>query len=208
MRGRRRRGASRLGGLVILAAVAADSPVLAQSKCAKIQLLASGQAAGRSTACAARAAETGAPLDQACLDAAAEKLRRKWARAVSRGDCPTPASVDDGQAVVDAFLGAVVALTLPAAAPHCCDTGPACYAAPSIDASTCPFELLGTLGPPGSVCGGAGDCVAPPASGGPCCELSYTCVTGSSVDAPTCTSAGGTYHASAVCDASGACVTP
>lgn len=208
MTGRRRAGPSRLAGLAILAAVAVDGPVLAQSKCASLQLSAAGLAARRYAACAARAADTGAALDQACLDAAADKLRRKWQRAVSRADCPAAASADDAQAVVEQFLGALLALTLPSAAAHCCDTGATCFAAPSIDASTCPFELLGTLGPPGSVCSGAGDCVVPPASGGPCCELPYTCVTGSTTDAPNCTAAGGTFHASAVCDANGHCVTP
>ena len=206
MRGRGRRGASRLGGLVVLAAIAADGPVLAQSKCAKFQLLAAGQAARRYTVCAAGAAVTGAALDQACLDTAADKLRGKWERAVARGDCPTSTSADDARAAVEAFLAAVVGLTLPGAAAHCCDTGTACYVAPSIDSSTCQFELSGTLGPPGSVCDGAADCVATPTAGGPCCQLSYACVTGSNFDAPTCTAAGGTYQASAVCDAGGACV--
>jgi hypothetical protein len=207
MRERRRRGVSRLGGLVVLVAVAADGPVLAQSRCAKGQLLATGLAARRYTACAARAADLGAPLDQTCLDMAADKLRRKWERAVSRGDCATAGSADDALAVVDAFLASVLALTLPGAAAHCCDTGAGCFAAPSIDSSTCSFELSGTLGPPGSVCDAAGDCTLPPASGGPCCELSYTCATGS-VDASTCAAAGGTYHALAVCNPSGACVAP
>ena len=207
MSGRRRLGASRLGGLVVLAAIAADGPVFAQSKCAKLQLLAAGQAARRHAACAARVAQTGAPLDQTCVDAVTEKLRRKWERAMTRGDCPTAASADDAQAAVDAFLAAVLGLALPGSAARCCDTGPACFAAPSIDASTCPFELLGTLGPPGSVCDGAGDCTAPPAVGGPCCQLTYTCVTGSTVDAPACEMVEGTYHASAVCNGSGACVT-
>jgi hypothetical protein len=206
MRDRRRRGASRLGWLVILAAIAAGSPVRAQSKCAKFQLLATGQAARRYTACAANAAETGAPLDQACLDTVADKLRRKWERAVARGDCPTAAAADDAQAVLETFLAAAVGLTLPGAAAHCCDAGSACYVAPSIDASSCQFELSGTLGPPGSVCDGAADCATTPASAGPCCQLSYVCVTGSNFDAGTCAAAGGSYHAAAVCDASGACV--
>jgi hypothetical protein len=200
------RGRWRVAGLVAVAVLAAAGPVLAQSKCAKLQLLAAGMAARRYTACAARAAETGSPRDQVCLDAVVDKLRHKWDRAVARDDCPLAATAVDAQAALDSFLAALTGLVLPAA--HCCDTGPTCFAAPSIDESTCASELLGTLGPPGSVCGGGGDCVAPPASGGPCCELSYTCVAGPSGDATTCTSAGGTFHASAVCDADGHCVTP
>src|SRR5262245_17286038 len=132
--------AASLRALIVVGITATAAPAEAQSKCAKIQLLATGQAARSQAICAARAAETGEAIDQACLDAATDKLARKWERAVARGDCPTAASAGDGYQLVNSFRAALVDVVIPAAASHCCDAGIACYAGASIDASTCPFE--------------------------------------------------------------------
>ena len=207
MTGLRRRGASCLGVPIALGLAMSIAPAHAQSRCAKLQLLAAGQAARQQAVCAARAAASGSAIDAACLTRAADKLRRKWDRAVARGDCPTTASATDGQSLVSAFLDSLLTAVQPAAG-RCCDTGPSCFAAPSIDAPACELELLGTLGPHGSVCDGAsGDCVVPPGAGGLCCELPYeVCVAGTNVDAGNCAAVGGTHHTSAICDVAGTCV--
>jgi len=197
-----------LVALVLLALPAA--PARAQSRCAHLQYAAAGEAARRKAHCAARAATLGSPLDAACRALADARLARRWARAVARGDCPTPADAAAAQAVIDDFLAALTQLLTPPPPSHCCDSGARCFGGPSIDASTCQFELLGTLGAPGSVCDGAsGDCVAPPSTGGLCCAfLGAVCTAGPNDDPALCLAAGGQFSTTAVCQPTGACTAP
>lgn len=86
----------------------------------------------------------------------------------------------------------------------CCDFATGCSSAPS--AIAC-LELAGgtTVGG-GAVCDASGDCVTPPASPGGCCEgVVIFPVCSMVVDQTTCESDGGTFHGSAICEASAVC---
>jgi len=112
------------------------------------------------------------------------------------------------QHLVDGFAATLTATLDPPLVSHCCDVGASCFAAASIDQAICAFELLGTPGPPGSVCDGAtGDCVLPPGTGGPCCALSSlsVCSAGPTLDPANCFAAGGLDYPMAVCVPSGTC---
>jgi hypothetical protein len=180
----------------------------AQSKCDKLRFLAAGHVARLQAACAAEAAAGATAVDPACLAAAAGKLQRKWDRATARGDCSATTDAPAVQAIVDDFLSVLGDAVQPPTVQACCDTGPSCFAGPSIDAPGCELELFGTLGPPGSVCDGAGDCTAPPGTGGSCCSLTSLslCSAGPGVDPQACLLAGGLDFPSAVCEPSGGCV--
>lgn len=200
-----------LPSLVLLAGFAADAVADAPSKCDKLRFLAAGHAVRLEMACAAAAAAAGTTVDAGCLANAAERLGRKWERAGARGDCTTTVDTGAAQAIVDGFVAALDHALHPPVLQNCCDTGPACFAGPSIDASGCQLELFGTLGPPGSVCDGAtGDCVAPPATGGPCCSLTSlsVCSAGPGLNAQDCLLAGGLDYPAAVCEPSGSCALP
>jgi hypothetical protein len=180
------------------------------SACAKLQIKAAAAGAKAKAACHAKAAGTGSPVDQTCVAAADEKLARKWEKATLRGDCPTSADAAVAQGLVDAFVAGLLDALEPPTVSYCCDTGTACYAGPVIDASTC-LELLGTLGPPGSVCEGAtGACVPPPGTGGSCCAFPQfsVCTAGPSADPAGCVTGGGLDVPFAVCLPSGACAFP
>lgn len=86
----------------------------------------------------------------------------------------------------------------------CCDFPTGCASAPS--AIACLETAGGTTVGGGAVCDASGDCVTPPASPGNCCEgtAPYPLCT-MVVDQTTCEGGGGTFHASAICRASGAC---
>lgn len=205
----RERRCARLLLVAVVLVPTLATPARAQSRCAQVQFAAAGEAARRKANCASKAAALGIPVDAGCLAVADARLARRWATAVARGDCPTAADGGAAQGVVDGFLAALTqALTPPPS--RCCDTGPRCFAGPSIDGATCPYELLGTLGAPGSVCDGAsGDCVAPPGSGGTCCALPGSVCTAGPSDAPAdCVAAGGQSFSSAVCQPTGACTAP
>jgi hypothetical protein len=189
--------------VVLLLASAAG----AQSKCDKLRFQAAGNAARLAAICAADAAAAGTPVDTACLEVAAERLRRKWERATARGDCTAPADAEQGVTAMNDFVAALTTIVQPQ--PRCCTTATGCFAAPSIDAANCQFELLGTPGAPGSVCDGAtGTCVPAPGTGGPCCTLESltVCASAPGGDPAVCESAGGTYLPTAVCEPSGSCV--
>ena len=203
-----------LVGRSLLAALVVG-PVLvgsasAQSICAKLQYKAAGAAARSRAACAARAAVGGVPIDRACLDAADARLARKWGRALAYGDCPTAADDSAARSVVAGFLSGLTAILEPPTESHCCDTGPSCFASPTIDAASCAGELFGTIGAPGTVCDGMGNCVPPPATGGSCCTLPSigVCSAGPGVDPSACLVAGGLDFPSGVCLESGACAVP
>lgn len=195
-----------------LLVVGAGSTASAQSVCAKLWFRVAAEGAKTKAACHAKAAVTGAPVNPACLAAAEEKLVRKWNKATIKGDCPTAAQADDAQEVVDAFVADVVALLTPTPPlpSRCCATGSSCFAGPPIDESAC-LELLGTMGPPGSVCDGAtGACVAPPGAGGSCCMLPQfsVCNAGPEVTPAGCVTGGGLDVPNAVCRPDGACAFP
>jgi hypothetical protein len=194
---------------LVVAAVLVGSAA-AQSTCAKLQYKAAGTAARARAACAAVAAAAGVPIDQACLDAADARLARRWAKALERGDCPTSADDSAARSVVEGFLSGLTAILEPPTESHCCDTGPSCFASPTIDAASCAGELFGTIGAPGTVCDGMGNCVPPPATGGSCCTLPSigVCSAGPGVDPSTCLAAGGLDFPSGVCLESGACAIP
>jgi len=202
-----------LAGLLLVAVVLVTSGASSAgepSRCAQLQYAAAGEAARRKADCAAKAAALGAPVDAGCLAAVDGRLARRWARAAARGDCPTPADSDTARAVVDGFLASLSqALTAPVPG-GCCDSGARCFGSPAIDASTCQFELLGTLGAPGSVCDGAtGDCVAPAGTGGSCCEFpGAVCSAVPNDDPADCVAAGGQSFATAVCQPGGTCTAP
>ena len=182
----------------------------AASVCAKLQYKIAAAGAKAKAACHAKAAGSGAPVDTTCLANAEQKLALKWAKATVKGDCPTIADAATAQGIVDAFLAGLVAALEPPTVSYCCATGPSCFAGPVIDASTC-LELLGTLGPPGTVCEGAtGTCVTPPGTGGSCCALPQfsVCTAGPTVDPAGCVTGGGFDVPNAVCLPSGACVFP
>lgn len=86
----------------------------------------------------------------------------------------------------------------------CCDFVAGCASAPS--AIACLETTGGTTVGGGAVCDASGDCVTPPGSPGDCCEgsIPYPLCT-MVVDQTTCEGGGGTFHASAICDPSGAC---
>jgi hypothetical protein len=179
----------------------------APSACAKLWFRAAGEAAKAQAACHAKAAGAGTAVDPTCLATAAEKLARKWMKATLKSDCPTAADAAASQNRVDAFLASLVDLLTPPAS-HCCATATSCYAGPVIDSGGC-LELLGTLGPPGSVCDGeTGTCVTPPGSGGACCALPLlsVCTAGPSVDPGDCVAAGGSSVLDAVCLENAVCV--
>jgi len=179
----------------------------AQSRCAKLWFRVAGEGAKATAACHAKAIGGGTAVDPTCLAAAGEKLTRKWTKATREGDCPTAADAASAQERVDAFLAAIEDLLTPPTVSHCCATGSACYAGSSIDAGTC-LELLGTLGPPGSVCeGSTGACVAPPGTGGSCCDLPQfsLCTAGPGVTPANCVTGGGLDVPNAVCHDVGAC---
>lgn len=197
--------------LLALALVAvAAREARAQSQCQAMQLASAGEAARRKAVCAARAAATGTAVDERCLALADARLARSWARALARGDCPTPTDAVAAQVIVDDFLATLTQALAPPLPSHCCHTGPRCFAAPAIDASSCQLELFGTLGPPGSVCDGAsGNCVTPPGTGGPCCTLPGSFCSASPGDGPEiCSEVGGGYLATGVCGPDGTCNTP
>jgi hypothetical protein len=196
-----------MAAVILVPALAASAG--AQSRCAQLQFAAAGEAARRKAVCAARAAAFGAPVDAACLALADARLARRWARAVARGDCPTPADAAAAQAVVDGFLVALTEVLTPPPS-HCCDTGARCFAGPSLDAASCTLELFGTLGAPGSVCDGAtGDCVAPPGTGGNCCALpGAVCTAGPEDDPADCLAVGGQSSTAAACEPTGTCTVP
>jgi hypothetical protein len=194
-------------GLVIVGSYCSAE---AASVCAKLRYKIAAAGAKAKAACYARAAGSGATVDTTCLTRADDALARKWVKATANGDCPTTADAATAQGLVDAFLAGLVDVLEPPTVSYCCATGSSCFAGPVIDASTC-FELLGTLGPPGSVCEGAtGACVAPPGSGGPCCALPQlsVCAAGPGGDPADCSNAGGFHVPNAVCLPSGACVVP
>ena len=182
----------------------------AQSRCARLQYAAAGEAARRKADCASRASAIGGTSEATCLALANARLTRRWARAVAHGDCPTPADAAAAQAVVDDFLAALTHVLTAAPPSHCCDGGSRCFASPAIDGSSCQFELLGTLGAPGSVCDGAtGDCVAPPGTGGACCAFAGAVCSAAPADDPAdCLAAGGQFSTAAVCQAGGSCTAP
>lgn len=194
--------------LVLLALPAA--PARAQSRCARLQYAAAGEAARRKAACASRATALGAPVDAACLALADAQLAQRWARALARGDCPTPADAAAAQTVVDDFLASLTQLLTPPPPRHCCDTGARCFGSPSLDESSCELELSGTLGPPGSVCEGAsGDCVAPPGTVGTCCAFAGAlCTAGPDDDPALCVAARGQFSTAAICQPDGSCTAP
>jgi len=182
----------------------------AASVCAKLQYKIAAAGAKAKAACHAKAAGSGQAVDATCLLRAEEKLAQKWDRAAVIGDCPTTADAATAQGVVDAFLAGLGAVLEPPTVSYCCNTGSGCFAGPVIDAPNC-LELLGTLGPPGSICEGAtGTCVAPPGTGGSCCALPQysVCTAGPTVDPAGCVTAGGFDVPNAVCLPSGACVFP
>lgn len=195
---------------LLLALVARDAGAQGASQCLSLQLAAAGEAARRKVVCAARAAALGTDVDERCLALADARLARSWARALARGDCPTPADAAAAQAIVDGFVATLAQALTPPLPSHCCDTGPRCFGAPAIDASSCQLELFGTLGPPGTVCDGAsGNCVAPPGTGGPCCALPGSFCSASPADGPEiCSEVGGSYLDNAVCTATGTCTIP
>jgi hypothetical protein len=181
----------------------------AQSACAKLWLRVAADGAKAAAACHGKAAATGGAVDPACLTAVEEKVTRKWAKATLKGDCPTAADAAAAQSRIDAFIASIVELLTPT---RCCNTGntgSACYAGPTMDAEGC-SELLGTLGPGGSVCeGSTGTCVAPPGAGGSCCSLPFSvCTAGPSVPPASCVAAGGVDMPNAVCTESGTCAMP
>jgi hypothetical protein len=185
-------------------------PAGAASLCAKLQYRIAGAAAKAKAGCWAKAAGAGAAVDTTCLANADDRLTQKWAKATSRGDCPTTADAASARGVVDAFLAGLVAILEPPAVSRCCSVGSSCFAGPAIDDPGC-FELQGTLGPPGSVCEGAtGACVAPPGTGGPCCALPQLSVCAAApLGTPAqCVAAGGFDVANAVCLPTGACAVP
>jgi len=198
--------------IVVLGIVVFGLPcaAAAASLCGRLQYKIAAEGAQAKAVCHAKAIGSGAPVDATCLATAEEKLVRKWAKAAVKGDCQTNADAATAQAVVDDFLAALVAVLEPSPVSHCCNTASSCFAGPVIDASTC-LELLGTLGPPASVCEGAtGTCVAPPGTGGSCCALPQysTCTAGPTVDPAACVTAGGFDVPNAVCLPSGACALP
>jgi hypothetical protein len=196
--------------LAALLAALPGGPALAESACAKLWYRVAAQAAKAKASCHAKAAASGLPVDGTCLAAADATLAIKWSKAALKGDCPTSAGADDAQQVVDAYIANLVDLLTPPTVSFCCATGTSCFAGPVIDASTC-LELLGTLGPPGSVCEGAsGSCVPPPGVGGSCCALPQfsVCTAGPTVDPAACVTGGGFDVPFAVCLPSGACVFP
>jgi hypothetical protein len=195
--------------IIVLGIVVVGLPcaAAAASLCGKLQYKIAAGGARAKAACHAKASGSGVPIDTTCLARAEEQLARKWAKAAVIGDCPTSADAATVQAAVDAFLAALVAVLEPS---NCCNTGSSCFAGPVIDASTC-SELLGTLGPPGSVCEGAtGACVAPPGTAGSCCAFPQysSCTAGPTVDSADCVAAGGSDVPNAVCLPSSACVAP
>jgi hypothetical protein len=202
--------AGRITGAALFAAliVGCVDTAAAQSACAKLWIRVAADGAKAAAACHAKAAALGAAVDSTCLGAAAEKVGRKWAKATGKGDCPTTADAAAAQSRIDAFLAAIVDLLTPPPR-RCCNTGSACYAGPTMDADGC-SELLGTLGPAGSVCeGSTGTCVAAPGAGGSCCSLPFAvCTAGPSVPPAGCVAAGGVDMANAVCPESGACALP
>lgn len=203
----RRAGGVLLVVVAVVTLVAASAR--AQSRCAQLQYAAAGEGARRKADCAARAAALGAPLDARCLALADERLARRWARAVARGDCLTPADAAAARRVVDDFLASLTQLVTPAPPRHCCDTGERCFGSPSLDLSSCELELSGTLGPPGSVCDASGDCVAPPGTGGACCAFAGAYCTAGPDDGPAlCGAAGGQFSAAAICQPDGTCTAP
>jgi hypothetical protein len=104
----------------------------------------------------------------------------------------------------------LVAILEPATESHCCDVGASCFASPMLDAASCAGELFGTIGAPGTVCDGTGNCVRPPGMGGSCCTVPSigVCGAGPGVDPSDCLAAGGLDFPVGVCLESGACAIP
>lgn len=203
-------GVVALGVVWLAAGAVSTAGAVGQSICAKVQLKVAAAGAKAKAACHASAIGEGNAVDAACLRAAEDKVARKWVKATLKGDCPTALDAATAQGIVDGFVAEFLDALEPPTVSYCCATGSSCWAGPPIDPSSC-LELLGTLGPPGSVCEGAtGACVASPGAGGSCCTLPQfqVCSAGPGVPPAGCVTAGGFDVPNAVCLPNGACVFP
>ena len=154
-----------------LALAAALSLVLAApagaqlaSKCTAAKYKAAAKYASAQVGCRSKAVTKDDPVDPDCEARARAKLATAVAKAEAKADCLTSGDGSQVEALADAFVADLADLLQP---PVCCANNSVCLWVR--DAASC-LVRSGTLGPPGSVCDGAGECVAPPAAPGACCQ--------------------------------------
>lgn len=204
---RHRSGLAVWVAVAVLAGVAAEAG--AQSKCQALQYKATGAVAKAKAVCWARAAKAGAAVDATCLQAADDKLARKWAKAEAASGCVATDAVADAVAATDRCLAAIGDVVAPPPPPSslCCDLGGSC--AHGLDEAGCTDAFGGTIGPAGSVCDGAtGSCVLTTAGTGSCCMTSdgSFCTGGPSLDLSGCGPPDFLdYPFGSICQPSGSC---
>jgi hypothetical protein len=197
--------------LAACAAALAAEPAAAQSaasRCTSQKYKAAGQYARALARCRAQAVAKGVLVHPDCLTKALAKLEKAFAKAEQKGDCLATGDLDWATSQSQDYVG-----TLPPILEsrlRCCTLLAADECTWVVDEAECDAFPGGTLGPPGSFCDGAGDCVAPPASPGFCCDgiaPANGCV-GGDFDATMCANAGGAHAPSKLCMPSGECRAP
>jgi hypothetical protein len=185
-------------------AAAGNGQVHGPSKCTAQKLKAFGVYQQQIAGCRSKAVAKGEPTDGLCVAKAVDKLEKTFEKAEKKDDC-----LETGEADFVTGRGADYldrAGTILEGHPICCESS----------SSECNFvtaevectAISGTIGSIGSVCGPAGNCVAPPPPPSECCEgvpgLGTGCVSG--LLEGDCTGLGGFHLPSATCQPTGSCV--
>ena len=185
-------------------AAAGNGQVHGPSKCTAQKLKAFGVYQQQIAGCRSKAVAKGEPTDGLCVAKAVNKLEKTFEKAEQKDDCL--ATRDAGFVTGRGADYLDRAATILEGHPICCESS----------SSECNFvtaevectAISGTIGSIGSVCGPAGNCVAPPPPPSECCEgvpgLGTGCESGLLED--DCLNLGGVHLPSATCQPTGSCV--
>jgi hypothetical protein len=188
-------------------AAAGNGAVHGPSRCTAQKLKAFGVYQQQIAGCRSKAVAKGEPTDGVCVAKAEDKLRKVFEKAEKKADClevrDASFAIRHGADYLDR------AATILENHPICCESSS--FECNFVTAEEECTAISGTIGSIGSVCGPAGDCVAPPSPPTDCCAevpgtLGTGCVTGLVED--DCAGLGGSHVPEAICTPTGSCIFP
>ncbi len=192
---------ARLFAALVLA-IAGPASAQDDSKCSSAKYKAAGKYVQAQAGCRAKALGRGKVVDPDCPPKTTAQFATGFLKAEGKDDCITTGDEAAIQALADAFVTDLIDALQP---PRCCVNNPTCFWVRDEAACT---ARVGVLGPPGSVCDGSTECLAPPATPGNCCQdfvsgTPIACATG--INTADCVQLGGLSFPGTVCTPEGLC---